>query len=110
MTAALERLLEIEATPPRNAVSPAGCGSLAYQDSWTLSDFDFAAQPGVDEKLIRDLATLRFLDDASNVLLVGPPGVGKAMLATALARGAAEAGNRSTSPPLPVSPPTATSF
>uniref|UniRef100_UPI00397BA286 ATP-binding protein n=1 Tax=Amycolatopsis sp. cmx-8-4 TaxID=2790947 RepID=UPI00397BA286 len=41
---------------------------------WTLSDFDFAAQPGVDEKLIRDLATLRFLDDASNVLFVGPPG------------------------------------
>jgi DNA replication protein DnaC len=42
-----------------------------------LVDFDFAAQPGIDEALIRDLATLRFLDDASNVLLVGPPGVGK---------------------------------
>ncbi|MFJ8589599.1 ATP-binding protein [Streptomyces sp. NPDC093595] len=51
-------------------------------EPWTLNDFDFAAQPGVDEKLIRDLATLRFLDDASNVLFVGPPGVGKTDSAT----------------------------
>jgi len=42
-------------------------------EPWTLSDFDLAAQPGVDEKLIRDLATLRFLDNAANILLVGPP-------------------------------------
>ncbi|WP_371572723.1 ATP-binding protein [Streptomyces sp. NBC_01314] len=35
-------------------------------DPWTLNDFDFTAQPGVDEKLIRDLATLRFLDDIGN--------------------------------------------
>ncbi|MEU6988851.1 ATP-binding protein [Streptomyces sp. NPDC046324] len=49
-------------------------------ERWTLNDFDFAAQPGVDEKLIRDLATLRFLDNASHVLLVGPPGAGKTML------------------------------
>ncbi|MDX3511357.1 ATP-binding protein [Streptomyces caniscabiei] len=64
-------------------------------DPWTLDDFDFdfAAQPGVDEKPIRDLATRRSLDDASNALFVGPHGVGKTMLATALARGAAEAGN-----------------
>ncbi|MEU2393450.1 ATP-binding protein [Streptomyces sp. NPDC007369] len=59
-----------------------------------MNDSDFAAQPGVDEKLIRDLATLRFLDDASNVLFVGPPGVGKTMLSVALGRAAVEAGHR----------------
>lgn len=41
---------------------------------WRISDYDVTARPGVDEALIRDLATLRFLDDASNVLLIGPPG------------------------------------
>jgi hypothetical protein len=44
---------------------------------------NFTAQPGVDEKLIRELASLRFLDDAGNVVFVGPPGTGKMMLAMA---------------------------
>ncbi|MFF3910571.1 IS21-like element helper ATPase IstB [Streptomyces sp. NPDC001848] len=94
LTAALERLLEIEveATEARRLAARERFACLP--EPWTLSDFDFAAQPGVDEKLIRDLATLRFLDDASNVLFVGPPGVGKTMLSVALGRAAVEAGNR----------------
>src|SRR6478736_1151326 len=60
----------------------------------SLDTFDFTAQPGVDEKLIRELASLRFLDDAGNVVFVGPPGTGKTMLAIGMARAAAEAGHR----------------
>ncbi|HEY9410444.1 MAG TPA: ATP-binding protein, partial [Jiangellaceae bacterium] len=94
LTAALEQLLEIEveATEARRLAAPAPVRLPAR--TLDLNDFDFAAQPGVDEKLIRDLATLRFLDDASNVLLVGPPGVGKTMLSVALGRAAVEAGHR----------------
>jgi DNA replication protein DnaC len=61
---------------------------------WALTDFDFSAQPGIDEALIRELATLRFIDEGANALFIGPPGVGKTMLAVALSRAAAEAGHR----------------
>ncbi len=50
----------------------------------TLEEFDFTFQPSIDARLLRTLADLRFLDDAANVLLIGPPGVGKTHLAIAL--------------------------
>jgi DNA replication protein DnaC len=50
----------------------------------TLDQFDFRFQPSLDERLVRDLASLRFLAHAENVVLLGPPGVGKTHLAIAL--------------------------
>src|SRR6185437_3059938 len=50
----------------------------------TLDQFDFAFQPSIDERQLRDLATLRFVASAENLVLLGPPGVGKTHLAVAL--------------------------
>ena len=58
----------------------------------TLDAFDFTFQPDLDPRRIRDLATLQFVQAKSNVALLGPPGVGKTMLAVALAVAACQAG------------------
>ena len=93
-TACLERLLsvEVEATLARRQASLARFACLP--SPWHIADFDFDAQPAVDRKLVEELASLRFLDDATNVLLIGPPGVGKTMLAVGLGWACVEAGYR----------------
>jgi DNA replication protein DnaC len=58
----------------------------------TLDEFDFAFQPELDARKIRDLAALGFVRDHANVALLGPPGVGKTHLAVALAVAACQAG------------------
>jgi DNA replication protein DnaC len=60
----------------------------------TLESFDFKFQPSIDPKLIRELATGRYMQGGDNVLLLGPPGVGKSHLAVALGIKACEQGVR----------------
>jgi DNA replication protein DnaC len=59
-----------------------------------LADFDFAAQPSIDPRLVDELATGRFIEEGRNVILLGPPGVGKTHIAIALGVRAAELGKR----------------
>ena len=50
----------------------------------TLDDFDFSFQPSIDKRQIDELATMRFLENGENVVFLGPPGVGKTHLASAI--------------------------
>jgi len=58
----------------------------------TLDQFDFTFQPSVNERQVRDLAAMRFVAHGENVLLLGPPGVGKTHLAVALGMAAIQQG------------------
>lgn len=58
----------------------------------TFDQFDFTFQPSVNEKQVRELATMRFVAHGENVLLLGPPGVGKTHLAVALGMSAIQQG------------------
>ena len=42
----------------------------------TITEFDFSFQPSIDERFIRELAGLAFLERKENLLFLGPPGVG----------------------------------
>jgi DNA replication protein DnaC len=58
----------------------------------TLEQFDFDFQPSLDRRQIRELAGLSFVERTHNVVVLGPPGVGKTHLAVALGVKAVEAG------------------
>ena len=59
----------------------------------TLDQFDFSFQPSIDRKVIRELAGLSFVERSENIIILGPPGVGKTHLAVALGIKALEAGH-----------------
>lgn len=59
-----------------------------------LSEFDYAAQPGVDRRLVEELAPGRFLYEGRSGVFLGPPGVGKTHLAISLGVLTAELGHR----------------
>jgi DNA replication protein DnaC len=60
----------------------------------TLENFDFAAQPSINETLVRQLASGEYLDSKENLLLIGNSGTGKTLLATALGFAACAQGKR----------------
>jgi DNA replication protein DnaC len=60
----------------------------------TLGAFDFSFQPSVKREQIESLHTLGFVERKENVILLGPPGVGKTHLAISLAVAAAQSGRR----------------
>jgi DNA replication protein DnaC len=89
----LDTLLRDELTSKARKRTAMGIQIAHFPAVKTLDDFDFKHQPSVDAKLVRELATGRFIANAENVLLFGPPGVGKTHLAIALGRAAVETGH-----------------
>jgi DNA replication protein DnaC len=72
-TAALERLLRIEVTATEARRLAGRLRFACLPTNATLEEFDYDAQPGVDPHLINDLASCRYLESATNVLMIGPP-------------------------------------
>ena len=68
--------------------------SAGMPEEWTLESFPFKKQPGVSQRQIRTLAELDFVPKAENIVLVGPTGVGKTGLASALLLKALQNGHR----------------
>lgn len=94
LTHALEQLLRVEVTATEVRRLAGRLRFANLPTGATLADFDLDAASGVDRSLLAELGTCRYLETATNVLLIGPPGVGKTHIATGLGHAAVQAGYR----------------
>ena len=91
---AIERLLGAQIALRNNRRLVAAMRSSRLPAIKTLADFDFTFQPSLKREQVESLHTLGFLERHENVILLGPPGVGKSHLAISLAITAAQSGRR----------------
>jgi DNA replication protein DnaC len=63
-----------------------------FRDMRTIEDFDFSFNPSINRRQILELATCRFIREHRDLLLIGPPGVGKSHIAQAIGHQAAKTG------------------
>lgn len=94
VTELLEELLlaEVKEKSERRYLTALKYSGLPFHK--TLEEFDFSFQPSIDRKQIMELKSLRFLYEKENVVLLGPPGVGKTHLAVALGMEALREGKK----------------
>lgn len=79
----MERVLRVEVDRRRESRIARRIEASKLPDRPTLETFDFDFQPGLDKRLVLDLATLAWVDRREDLLLVGQSGVGKSHIAKA---------------------------
>ncbi|WML34354.1 ATP-binding protein [Clostridium sp. OS1-26] len=80
----LARLLDIEAKGKKERNTERNIKAARFEGIKTLDGFDFTFPDKINKDKIRDLETLSFINNKENVILLGPPGVGKSHIAIAL--------------------------
>jgi len=88
----LELLLEDEVSNRESNSFKKRIGKAHLPHKKTLEDYEFNFQPGLNRKLIFDLATCKFIEKNENIILMGQPGTGKTHLAASIAQKALMAG------------------
>lgn len=90
----LEQILgeEVAAKASKNIAMRTAMARLPFVKP--LETFDFGYQPSIDRKQVQALASCHFIEHGDNVIVLGPPGVGKTHLAVSLGLKAIENGYR----------------
>ena len=90
----LARLLRAEWLDQQERKLQARIKRADFPEIWTLESFPFTQQPGVSRRQIQELAELEFIPKATNIVFIGPVGVGKTGLASGLLLKALQNGYR----------------
>lgn len=80
----LELILQDELDVRKDRLIARRTKAAAFRDQKTLEDFDWHFNPSIKKKVIYQLASCRFIEEAKDVLFLGPPGVGKSHLVQAI--------------------------
>jgi DNA replication protein DnaC len=80
----VSELLQREQDARRENTLRARIRSARFPEVTTLEGFDFSFNPDIDENKIRELATLKFIEQNQIALFLGAPGVGKTHLSLAI--------------------------
>ncbi len=90
----LMRLLELEDNGKSSRRTEKLLDKAGFDSASSLEDIDYSFNPSLDKSKIDELGRLRFLDNHENIIIIGPPGVGKSMIATGIGRNACKHGRK----------------
>ena len=90
----LVRLLSVEEDGKRSRRIERLQKEACFDSEKSLEDIDYSFNQSLDKSKITELGRLDFIDAGENVIIIGPPGVGKSMIATGIGRNAVSAGYR----------------
>lgn len=88
----LIRLLTVEEEGKNARRTQKLLGNARFELSATLDEIDYDFNDTLDRDKIETLGKLHFLDAHENIIVIGPPGVGKSMIATGIGVNACNAG------------------
>ena len=88
----LVRLLSVEEEGKRDRRIQKLRERACFETEKHLEDIDYDFNPSLDKNKITELGRLGFIEAGENVIIIGPPGVGKSMIATGIGMKAVCAG------------------
>lgn len=90
----LVRLLSIEEEGKKSRRYERLLDNAGFESTSSLEEIDYTFNPTIDKDKINELGSLRFMQARENIIIIGPPGVGKSMIATGIGRNVCRHGER----------------
>lgn len=90
----LIRLIDTESEGKNNRKTAKLLMKAGFDMTSRLSDIDYTFNSSLDKNKIDGLGQLHFMKNHENIIIIGPPGVGKSMIATGIGRNACDAGHK----------------